>query len=286
MTLRSTCHRLSKMTGAAFVLLGSFVGGLAAQTAPPAETGWRFTVTPYVWLPSINGNLRYDLPPNSGNARSADVGIDSVNLLEAINFAGMIAAEARYDRFSIMTDFIYLDMGNAGSRVDSVNFGGNAVSSALDAGTNTSVQGSLWTLAGGYTLAQGDWGNVDAFAGFRLFSISANSDVRLSADVMGPNNSVALSRTMRLSDSATLFDGIVGARGRFLLGSGFHLPYAVDIGAGSSQLTWQAMAGIGYQTGWAGVTLGYRYLSYDQGNDKLVQDFSFSGPFLAVNFSF
>ncbi|GGJ43446.1 hypothetical protein [Neoroseomonas lacus] len=46
------------------------------------------------------------------------------------------------------------------------------------------------------------------------------------------------------------------------------------------------MAGIGYQTGWVGVTLGYRYPYYDQGNDKFVQDFSFSGPFLAVNFSF
>lgn len=294
MTVRVSHGRVLSMTGAVAALLGGFAGDLAAQTAqtltaqtaPAAETGWRFTVTPYAWLPSIEGNLRYALPPGSGDARSADVGMGAINLLEAINFAGMIAAEARYDRFVIMTDLIYLDMGNAGSRVDQVNLGGNAVSSTLDAGTDTSVQGTLWTLAGGYTLAQGEWGHVDAFAGFRLFSLSTSTNVRLSADVAGPNNALALSRNMRFSDSTTLFDGIVGARGRFLLGAGFHLPYAFDIGAGSSQLTWQAMAGIGYQTGWAGVTLGYRYLSYDQGNDKLVQDFSFSGPFLAVNFSF
>ena len=135
-------------------------------------------------------------------------------------------------------------------------------------------------------MAQGDWGDVDGFAGFRLFSLSANTDVRLTADVAGPRGGVALFRNLRLGDSTTLFDGIVGARGRFLLGDGFHVPYSVDVGTGSSRLTWQAMAGIGYETGWAGVTLGYRYLYYDQGNNKFVQDFSFSGPFLAVNFKF
>ena len=27
---------------------------------------------------------------------------------------------------------------------------------------------SIWTLAGGYTLAEGNWGNFDAIAGFRF----------------------------------------------------------------------------------------------------------------------
>ena len=62
--------------------------------------------------------------------------------------------------------------------------------------------------------------------------------------------------------------------------------YAFDIGGGSSRLTWQAAGGVGYQTGWAGVTLGYRHLHYDQGGDRLVQDFSFGGPFLALSFRF
>jgi hypothetical protein len=78
----------------------------------------------------------------------------------------------------------------------------------------------------------------------------------------------------------------LGVRGRFLLGSGFHVPYSLDVGAGSSRLTWQAAAAIGYQTGWAGVTLGYRHLAYEQSGDELVQDLSFSGPFLAVSFTF
>jgi hypothetical protein len=32
--------------------------------------------------------------------------------------------------------------------------------------------------------------------------------------------------------------------------------------------------------------LGYRHLSYEQSSKNLVQDLSFSGPFLALNFTF
>lgn len=146
---------------------------------PPRRAGASPSL-PNAWAPTINGNLRYALRPGSGNAQSARVGIDTVNLIEDINVAGMVAAKARYERFSVMTDFIYLDMGNAGSRVDSADLlqiGRNPVSTRLDAGTDSSAQGTLWTLAGGYTLAQGDWGNVDGFAGFRLFAFSANTDL-------------------------------------------------------------------------------------------------------------
>jgi hypothetical protein len=285
-----TPGRASRLPLAAAALLaGLYAGGLRAQTAPSAEPGWRFAVTPYVWAPSIDGGLRYRAPGAQGGVAGADVGIDATNLLEALNFAAMVAAEARNGRFSVLTDLIYLDLGNAGSAVRSVDFvqvGRNPVSTTLNAGTESSVRGGLWTLGGAYTLAAGGWGHVDALAGFRLFSIEARTDVRLTADVAGPGPGLSFSRGGRLSRDATLLDGIVGVRGRLLLGAGFHLPYSLDVGAGSSRLTWQGAAGVGYQTGWAGVTLGYRHLHYDQGGDGLVQDFSFSGPFLALNVRF
>ena len=64
------------------------------------------------------------------------------------------------------------------------------------------------------------------------------------------------------------------------------MPYYADIGAGDSDLTWQAMAGIGYSYGWGDVLLTYRHLSYDEGTDGLVQDLELSGPAIAVNFRF
>jgi hypothetical protein len=139
---------------------------------------------------------------------------------------------------------------------------------------------------GGYTVLQGDWGHADIVGGFRLFSLNAETNIRLAGDVTAPGGSASLNRNAKLSDSATLFDGVIGMRGRLGIGKGFYAPYALDIGTGSSTLTWQASAGLGYQFSWGGVALGYRHLSYEQSSKNLVQDLSFSGPFLALNFTF
>lgn len=292
----AACVRLNSCLGIGFcatwaglvLVLSALVLPAQAQTIPRAEPGWQFSVTPYAWLPSVDGTLRYKLPGQPG-PDSADVSKDGSNILEALNFAAMIAAEARYQRYSVLTDFIYLDLGATGSKVRDVNFGSGGrigVGADLDRGTESSLSGSLWTLMGGYTVLEGDWGHADIVGGFRLFSLDSVTNVSLAADLTAPRSSAGLSRNARLSESATLFDGIIGMRGRLVIGDGFYAPYAFDIGTGSSTLTWQASAALGYQFSWGGVALGYRYLSYEQGSNKLVQDFSFGGPFLALNFTF
>ncbi len=51
-------------------------------------------------------------------------------------------------------------------------------------------------------------------------------------------------------------------------------------------LTWQIASGLGYQTGWAAVSLTYRYLSFDQGSSAVVQRITLGGPMMMVNLSF
>jgi len=283
---KATSARL--LSALLWLLISALILPAQAQTVPRAEPGWQFSVSPYAWVPSIDGTLRYQLPGQPG-PDSADVGADSISVLEALNFAAMISAEARYQRYSVMTDFIYLDLGASGSKVRDVNFGGGGstgVETNLDRGTESSLSGSLWTLMGGYTVLQGDWGHADIVGGFRLFSLNSETNIRLAGDVTAPSGSASFNRNAKLSDSATLFDGVIGMRGRLGIGKGFYAPYAFDIGTGSSTLTWQASAGLGYQFSWGGVALGYRHLSYEQSSKNLVQDLSFSGPFLALNFTF
>ncbi|MFC3127175.1 hypothetical protein ACFOD4_19075 [Pseudoroseomonas globiformis] len=273
-----------------FALTCVFAGDdAAAQSVTASEPGWEFSITPYAWLPSIDGHLRYTLPRGAGDATVARIGVDAPNLLEALNFAAMVAAEARHDRVSILTDFIYLDLGSTRSRVDSVEFlqeSRTPISASLDVATKTSLHGTLWTLGGGYTLARGDWGHVDGIAGFRLFSLSARTTATISVEAATSRVTASSTDTGQLKRDATLFDGIIGFRGRIELGRDVFLPYAFDIGSGSSRITWQAMGGIAYQSGWAGVTLGYRHLQYELGRDDLIRDFSFSGPFVALNIQF
>ena len=283
---KATSARL--LSASLSLLLSALILPAQAQTVPRAEPGWQFSVTPYAWVPSIDGTLRYQLPTQSGSG-SADVSKDGASILEALNFAAMIAAEARYQRYSVLTDFIYLDLGATGSKLRDVNFGGGGnagVGANLDRGTESSLSGSLWTLMGGYTVTQGDWGHADIVGGFRLFSLNSETNIRLAGDVTAPGGSASFNRNAKLSESATLFDGIIGMRGRIVIGDGFYAPYAFDIGTGSSTLTWQASAGLGYQFSWGGVALGYRHLSYEQSSKNLVQDLSFGGPFLALNFTF
>lgn len=84
-----------------------------------------------------------------------------------------------------------------------------------------------------------------------------------------------------------LWDGIVGLRGNFDLGnSNWSVLYSLDVGTGSSELTWNAMAGLSRSFGWGDLILVYRHLQYDQKDEELLQDFSFSGPAFGATFRF
>ena len=100
---------------------------------PATEPGWSFAVTPYVWVPWVEGKFSYNVPERTGVA-GARVNMDAINLLESLNFAVSIAGEARNGRFSILTDLIYLDFGKSSTAVRSVDFvqaGRNPVSGAV-----------------------------------------------------------------------------------------------------------------------------------------------------------
>ena len=60
----------------------------------------------------------------------------------------------------------------------------------------------------------------------------------------------------------------------------------VDIGAGESEFTWQATAGVGYRAGnTVDVVLVYRHLEWDiDDSARVIDDIDFSGPTLGVIF--
>ena len=60
---------------ALLTLLGALVAP-AVQAQAPADR-WTFTLTPYVWLPSVDGSLRYG-PPATGGAPNVDIEGDSL----------------------------------------------------------------------------------------------------------------------------------------------------------------------------------------------------------------
>lgn len=262
---------------------------LALLVPGRAFAQWTYSVMPYVWLPSVDGSLRYG-PPATGDA-SPNVDITADTWLGAIDFAFMIAAEARKGRWLVATDFITLDLSSDGSTVRNVDFNPgagpvNVFNTALDTGSQTRVKGEVWTLAGGYAAVQEPRISVEVIGGLRYLRLETTTDWQLSAAVSGPAGAPAFAGTGSITKSEALWDAIVGVRGRVKLAVGnWFVPYHLDAGAGDSRLTWQGVLGVGHAFKWGEVSFAYRYLSYGQ-DQGLIEELNFGGFGLGVNFRF
>jgi hypothetical protein len=249
-----------------------------------AEEGWTFSLTPYLWLPNINGTLKYAIPPGGGGRPEVETGPN--DYLENLSFALMLAGEARKGPWSIFSDLIYLDFDDEASSVKAVNFGGDRIATDLNASTRSSFSGVAWTLGAGHTVVQNPKHRLDLVGGLRYFGLKASSDWQLTAAVNGPQGQV-FTRSGSISQKEELWDAIVGLRGRLKLGEGgWFLPYYLDVGAGSSELTGQALAGVGYTFKWGELLATYRYIYYDLKGDGLLQDVRFAGPAIGATFRF
>jgi hypothetical protein len=280
-------------------MLALLLGGSPSRAQQPASSpgpgattsGWTINVAPYLWLPTINVNLGYNLPANLGGRLPTDASAGVGDWFPHLDFATLFAAEARYDRFSVLTDFMYLKLSATPSRIRSLDFFGlpsMPISRSLQTSIGTTSQTVVWTQSAGYTIAQGPWGNFEALVGFRLLNVNATTNYSLALSVVGPRgNGARFGGFGGISGSDSIWNGIAGFRGRIQIqNSGFFLPYYFDIGAGGSNLTWQISGGIGYQTGRWAFSASYRYLSFSQGSNGVVRGLNMGGPMLMASFGF
>jgi len=267
----------------AAIFASIFSAPAQAQSDAPIDR-WTFSITPYLWLPNINGTLKYNIPPGAGGSPEVEAGPN--NYLENLQAVIMLSGEARKDRWSVFTDLIYLSFADEDSSVKAIDFGGSLVSSSVNLATSSSFRGTAWTLGAGYAVQTGHSATLDVFGGLRYFELAASTEWQLEAVVTGPGGQT-FPMTGGISQKLALWDGIIGVRGRVPLGSShWSIPYYLDLGAGPSSLTWQGMLGVAYSFKWGGVTLAYRDLYYDQKDDKLIQDLRFSGLAFGVTFRF
>jgi hypothetical protein len=274
-----------------FVAVASAARAQVTSAPPTPAAGWSFSVTPYAWLPTISTTFS-DTGPRAGTVTdtiSAGIG----DYISELNFGLMVGGEARYDRFTIMTDLVYANASitTSNSHFSSVNIGPGPIDipRELQLSTGTRLATTIWSVAGGYTLLQGDWGNLDAVAGIRTLFMGATSNYTLAADILAPDRTIALSRSGSLNLGVTKVEGIGGMTGRInIRNSNFYLPFYIDAGGGSVPFTWQIYAGVAYKAAtWLDASLGYRYLAFDGGSKtKDVEKLNLGGVILAGNIHF
>ena len=263
-----------------------------ANSADDSQDDWLFEVTPYIWLPTISGTLNYEPPdgepPPDGSGNGLVVEVGPTDWLDLINGVAMVNGSIKKGRFSLRSDFIYLALESDNDIVTGTGTDGDLpIDASLNVATQTSFDGIVWTLLGGYTLTDTDRSSVDIIGGVRYFGVDVRTIWNLTIDITRPGGGVELPAQGSRTVEVELWDGIVGMTGNFKLGEGaWSIPFYLDVGTGSSELTWQALTGLSYSYAWGDLMMVYRHLSYDEDASGFMQDFSFSGPTLGARFRF
>jgi hypothetical protein len=232
----------------------------------------------YGYLPDIGGTTRF---PVSGSG--SGVTVDAEKIIDSLKFTFMGQLEGRRGSWGLFTDIIYMDVGGAKSQSRDLVIGGVPLPAGTDANVNYDLKGLVWTVAGTYRLSHDASAPVDLVFGTRLLDI----DQTLRYELSGNIGSLPIpGRTAQSEVGLTNWDAIVGVKGRFAFGDGgkWFAPYYFDVGTGGSDLTWQAIAGIGYSFKWGDVVAAWRYVDYEMKSDKKIETLTFNGPAIAAVF--
>jgi hypothetical protein len=242
------CGLVLEVTPAVSADLGPSPGEQLPQPVPSLSQ-WQFSLTPYLWLPWISGDVVV-------KGRGFDVAVDPADLITHLDWpiivpAWMSYAEARRGPLSLFNDIVWSDVsGGTGfsrevsGRFATATFGGNI---------KANYQIAIVEAGGAYTVwsqgMQGSPGSTafDLYAGARYW----HQDVDISGNLTGTvalNGPLGLtisgSRAIAKSGSVDWADPFVGARIQQQLAPGQEFVLRGDVGGfdAGSQFSWQAIA--------------------------------------------
>lgn len=244
------------------------LGGLTVVLPASAED-WNWSVVPYAWATDIG----LDLFVNDDPVVGADISFS--DLMEKRDAAMQLHFEGQRGRGGFFFDVTYLGVSSAqatGARPPLP--GGTQIESELD---------STLAEAGGFYRLSGDTQGLDLIFGARMLDLDITVDFALPPPLTG---------TQRLSGGDTLMDGFAGLRFSTSFAERWEFMARGDLGAGDSDLAWNASAYFGYAVGKEPQNLilfGYRHLQLEfeessGGGQGVETDLTFSGP--AIGFAF
>ena len=275
MKLKHTTTKLAALGATTLIGTNLYAGAAAAQTA---SEDWDFRATLYLFYSSIGGDIR--LPTGAG----AEIDLSQDDLVDHLKFTGMVAFELQRGRWGGFADAIYLDIGDSKSDTGMLAIGGGTpLPPGITADVSLDTKAWVVTLAGNYRVLSSDATKLDFIAGARLLDIDTTFNYAFNTD-FGPFSGPA--RTGGAETKFSNWDAVVGLKGELKFGADrtWFARYYADVGTGDSDLTWQAIAGVGYAFGQSEVVLAWRYLDYEFASDDQVENLEFNGPALGFTF--
>jgi hypothetical protein len=277
--MNTTNDTMRGLAAGATALLGLALlpGAAAAGDASPTDDDWHYRATVYGFFPDISGSAAFP-------AGGTDISIDAETLVENTDLGFMGLFEARKGRFGLFTDLIWLELGDSKDATHRLSIGGGTdLPPGVTADVALDVDARIWTLGGSYRVLSKPATELDVVAGARLLDLAGNLEYAFNTDI-GPFAGPA--RAGAAGSSLEAWDAIVGAKGRVAFGTEreWFVDYYADVGTGDSDVTWQAVAGVGRSFGWGEVAAAWRHLDYGFAADSKVGDIDFDGPALGVTF--
>lgn len=237
--------------------IGSIITSVLLSSTLFANAGeLKQELTLYGWLPTLDASMTIKVPnePDETTEASAIDTLDSVI---------MGSYSLRQNEWSLLADFIYLKVsGDTEGLNPNVNL-------------NLALTSKLYSLYGGYNIQKSTSSDLNFIAGVRYFGL--NLDMERSGGVIANGT---------LSASIDNYDAVVGLSGTKTFGEKWYMPYQFDIGAGDSDLTYQARVGLAYKMSWGDIIATYRYIHYEKDASLLIEDYTIHGPKLGVVFHF
>lgn len=257
---------IKKRVGVVGIVMLLFVCFANPAVAKEDADQWNFGLTLYGWYADIGGTA---IHPGDANTIGGPFDIDASDIIDNLNMIFMGGFEAHKNKWSFLADVIYLDFGN--EKTTTLTSGSGSPLTA-----SVGLEFATWVVTGlvGYDVVQDDRISLAVVGGLRYTSLDIDTTIGLQQ----------ISRTISVSEG--LLDGIIGVRGSINLNEHWYLPYYADIGTGDSDLTWQALAGIGYRFNWGDIKLLYRYLDYELDDGMIMEDLQVKGFALGVTFRF
>lgn len=224
------------------------------------DQGWSLDLSPYLWFAGTHGTV-------GALGRDASVHASAGDLLSHFNFGLMGASEARFDRFVINGDLLWIRLSDS----TALPFPGlNATS------VDVRVGQFVWTSKVGYRLIDRSNFKADANVGVRYWHLGQK--LNLNPSILGLN----------VNASQSWADIVVGGRIDVPLSRKVSITALGDVGG------WNATAKLDYQFAgllnfkispkWT-ISPGYRYLFVDYRSGQSIYRMVTPGAVIGVSYT-
>jgi len=246
--------------------------GKSVAAPVPEKKDWSAELRIDGWMPQMNVGISRE--PTGLNK---NIFLSLGDILSHVDWIVPVGGDIRYKRFGFMPDLYAARLSGSGRNPGGIALSGSA---PLYSSTNLNLTTAILNLVGYYRLVDRETVSIDILGGARYLYI--DESLTLSGGTRG-----SVSGPLSIDTTAHIWNGVGGLRYMQKLGDRLFLSFYGDIGAGASKLTWQVWTGLGYRfSKHLSLNAGYRYLTWEGGNNRTDIGLTASGPTLDLNWSF